>query len=56
MIFAEPRFGTAILEEQDLAGMKDAHAELDREVARLLGEADWSSEPAKTVIRQLVAE
>ncbi|QIR84178.1 TlpA disulfide reductase family protein [Paracoccus sp. AK26] len=27
-----------------------------REVARLLGEADWSSEPAKTVIRQLVAE
>lgn len=36
MIFAEPRFGTAILEEQDLAGMKDAHAELDREVARLL--------------------
>ncbi len=36
MIFAEPRFGTAILEEQDLAGMKDAHVELDREVARLL--------------------
>ncbi|MFZ3581461.1 ferredoxin:protochlorophyllide reductase (ATP-dependent) subunit N [Loktanella sp. DJP18] len=36
MIFAEPRFGTAILEEQDLAGMKDAHTELDREVARLL--------------------
>ncbi|MEO1641600.1 MAG: ferredoxin:protochlorophyllide reductase (ATP-dependent) subunit N [Pseudomonadota bacterium] len=36
MIFAEPRFGTAILEEQDLAGMADAHAELDREVARLL--------------------
>ncbi|WP_375253822.1 ferredoxin:protochlorophyllide reductase (ATP-dependent) subunit N [Yoonia sp.] len=36
MIFAEPRFGTAILEEQDLAGMADAHTELDREVARLL--------------------
>ncbi|MEO1309152.1 MAG: ferredoxin:protochlorophyllide reductase (ATP-dependent) subunit N, partial [Pseudomonadota bacterium] len=36
MIFAEPRFGTAILEEQDLAGMADAHEELDREVARLL--------------------
>ena len=27
-----------------------------REVARLLGEADWSSEPAKDVIRQLVAD
>lgn len=36
MIFAEPRFGTAILEETDLAGMADAHEELDREVARLL--------------------
>jgi light-independent protochlorophyllide reductase subunit N len=36
MIFAEPRFGTAILEEADLAGMKDAHDELDREVERLL--------------------
>jgi len=36
MIFAEPRFGTAILEETDLAGMVDAHAELDREVVRLL--------------------
>ena len=36
MIFAEPRFGTAILEEQDLAGMADAHVELDREVERLL--------------------
>ena len=36
MIFAEPRFGTAILEEKDLAGMADANAELDREVARLL--------------------
>ncbi len=36
MIFAEPRFGTAILEETDLAGMKDAQTEIDREVARLL--------------------
>ncbi len=36
MIFAEPRFATAILEESDLAGMADAQDELDREVARLL--------------------
>ncbi|PQM61377.1 MAG: ferredoxin:protochlorophyllide reductase (ATP-dependent) subunit N [Rhodobacteraceae bacterium] len=36
MIFAEPRFGTAILEEKDLAGMADAHDELDREVKKLL--------------------
>ena len=36
MIFAEPRFGTAILEESDLAGLNDAHTELDREVERLL--------------------
>jgi light-independent protochlorophyllide reductase subunit N len=36
MIFAEPRFATAILEETDLAGLADAQDELDREVARLL--------------------
>lgn len=36
MIFAEPRFATAILEESDLAGLADAHDELDREVDRLL--------------------
>ncbi|MEM9585149.1 MAG: ferredoxin:protochlorophyllide reductase (ATP-dependent) subunit N [Pseudomonadota bacterium] len=36
MIFAEPRFGTAILEESDLAGLNDAHAELDRTVSELL--------------------
>src|SRR6056297_670646 len=36
MIFAEPRFGTAILEESDLAGLKDAQDELEREVARLV--------------------
>ncbi|MDZ4790509.1 MAG: ferredoxin:protochlorophyllide reductase (ATP-dependent) subunit N [Hyphomicrobiales bacterium] len=36
MIFAEPRFATAILDERDLAGMADAQDELDRVVARLL--------------------
>jgi Nitrogenase molybdenum-iron protein, alpha and beta chains len=36
MIFAEPRFATAILEEGDLAGMDDMHAELDRVVDQLL--------------------
>jgi len=36
MIFAEPRFGTAILEETDLAGLADAQEELDREVDKLL--------------------
>jgi len=36
MIFAEPRFGTAIMEEKDLAGLADAQDEIDREVARLL--------------------
>ncbi len=36
MIFAEPRFGTAILGERDLAGLADANAELDRLVAQLL--------------------
>src|SRR5512132_2029175 len=36
MIFAEPRFATAIIEERDLAGMADMNAELDRVVGRLL--------------------
>jgi len=36
MIFAEPRFGTAILEERDLAGLADANEELDRVVRQLL--------------------
>lgn len=36
MIFAEPRFGTAIIEERDLAGLADAHDELDRVVRQLL--------------------
>ncbi|MDX2260447.1 MAG: ferredoxin:protochlorophyllide reductase (ATP-dependent) subunit N [Gemmatimonadales bacterium] len=36
MIFAEPRFGTAILEEKDLAGLADANEELDRVVGSLL--------------------
>ena len=33
---AEPRFGTAVMEERDLAGMADANEELDKVVARLL--------------------
>jgi light-independent protochlorophyllide reductase subunit N len=37
MIFAEPRFATAVIEEKDLAGLADVHEELDRVVARLLG-------------------
>jgi light-independent protochlorophyllide reductase subunit N len=36
MIFSEPRFATAIMEERDLAGMADMHDELDAVVARLL--------------------
>ena len=36
MIFAEPRFATAILEERDLAGIADIDDELDSVVARLL--------------------
>jgi light-independent protochlorophyllide reductase subunit N len=36
MIFAEPRFATAIIEERDLAGIADANDELDRVVTRLL--------------------
>jgi light-independent protochlorophyllide reductase subunit N len=36
MIFAEPRFATAIMEERDLAGLVDANDELDRVVDRLL--------------------
>jgi light-independent protochlorophyllide reductase subunit N len=36
MIFAEPRFATAIIEDRDLAGLADANAELDRVVDRLL--------------------
>lgn len=36
MIFAEPRFATAILEEKDLAGLADANEELDKAVTRLL--------------------
>ncbi|MEM1400555.1 MAG: ferredoxin:protochlorophyllide reductase (ATP-dependent) subunit N, partial [Pseudomonadota bacterium] len=36
MIFAEPRFGTAVIEERDLAGLADANEELDRVVGRLL--------------------
>jgi light-independent protochlorophyllide reductase subunit N len=36
MIFAEPRFATAIIDERDLAGLSDANDELDRVVNRLL--------------------
>ena len=36
MVFAEPRFATAIMEERDLAGMADANDELDRVVDELL--------------------
>jgi light-independent protochlorophyllide reductase subunit N len=36
MIFAEPRFGTAIIDERDLAGLADANEELDKCVERLL--------------------
>jgi light-independent protochlorophyllide reductase subunit N len=36
MIFAEPRFATAIIEERDLAGLADVHDELDKVVARLV--------------------
>jgi light-independent protochlorophyllide reductase subunit N len=36
MIFAEPRFGTAILTDRDLAGLADANEELDRLCVALL--------------------
>ena len=36
MIFAEPRFGTAIIDERDLAGLADIDDELDSVVGRLL--------------------
>ncbi|UVO50822.1 ferredoxin:protochlorophyllide reductase (ATP-dependent) subunit N [Sphingomonas sp. SUN019] len=36
MIFAEPRFATAIIEERDLAGLADCNEELNRVVDRLL--------------------
>jgi light-independent protochlorophyllide reductase subunit N len=36
MIFAEPRFGTAVIDDHDLAGLADANDELDRVVNRLL--------------------
>jgi len=36
MIFAEPRFATAIIDERDLAGLADANTELDRVVQQLL--------------------
>jgi len=36
MIFAEPRFATAIIDERDLSGLADANTELDRVVTQLL--------------------
>jgi len=36
IIFAEPRFATAIIEEKDLAGLADANDELDRVVREVL--------------------
>ena len=36
MIFAEPRFATAIIDDRDLAGLADANAELDKVVQKLL--------------------
>jgi light-independent protochlorophyllide reductase subunit N len=36
MIFAEPRFATAVMEDKDLAGLADMNDELDAVVARLL--------------------
>jgi light-independent protochlorophyllide reductase subunit N len=36
MIFAEPRFATAILQDKDLAGLADANEELDRVVAQVV--------------------
>lgn len=36
MIFAEPRFATAIIDDRDLAGLADANDELDRVVVELL--------------------
>ncbi|MGD8643003.1 MAG: ferredoxin:protochlorophyllide reductase (ATP-dependent) subunit N [Chromatiales bacterium] len=36
MIFAEPRFATAVLQDRDLAGMADCNAELDRVVGQIL--------------------
>jgi len=36
MIFAEPRFATAVLQEKDLAGLADCNEELDRVVARII--------------------
>lgn len=36
MIFAEPRFATAIIDERDLAGLADCNDELDRVASRLI--------------------
>ena len=43
MIFAEPRFATAIIDERDLAGLADVNSELDRVVQELLCYSDTST-------------
>ena len=43
MIFAEPRFATAIIDERDLAGLADVNEELDREVAKRCSSGDRTS-------------
>jgi len=37
MIFAEPRFATAVLQDKDLAGLADCNEELDRVVDQVVG-------------------
>ena len=46
MIFAEPRFATAIIDERDLAGLADCNEELDRVVTRLLERRPRNQLPA----------
>ncbi|MEM1377270.1 MAG: ferredoxin:protochlorophyllide reductase (ATP-dependent) subunit N [Pseudomonadota bacterium] len=36
MIFSEPRFGTAVIDDRDLSGMADMNDEIDKVVARLV--------------------
>ena len=51
MIFAEPRFGAAILEERDLAGLADAHDELNRVVKNLLARRPEVVPPIQVLIQ-----
>src|SRR6056300_1132343 len=36
MIFSEPRFATAVLDDRDLAGMADCSEEVERMIAKVL--------------------